>query len=85
MKCHKSFGVRRRRHHCRLCGDIICKQCSSFITLNEACEGLENFFSVNWIVLTRTFSSFLYFLISAQFSELQPDSNLRYHFLLSLR
>ena len=43
MKCHKSFGVRRRRHHCRLCGDIICKQCSSFITLNEACEGLEIF------------------------------------------
>lgn len=43
------------------------------------------FFSVNWIVLTRKFSSFLYFLISAQFSELQPDSNLRYHFLLSLR
>ncbi|KAG6831783.1 hypothetical protein H0H87_003908 [Tephrocybe sp. NHM501043] len=28
MRCGKSFGWRRRRHHCRLCGRCICASCS---------------------------------------------------------
>ncbi|KAG6849678.1 hypothetical protein H0H93_006394 [Arthromyces matolae] len=28
MRCGKSFGWRRRRHHCRLCGRCVCAPCS---------------------------------------------------------
>lgn len=28
MRCGKSFGWRRRRHHCRLCGRCVCATCS---------------------------------------------------------
>lgn len=36
--CSKSFNVRRRRHHCRLCGSIMCKRCSIFLLFSEARE-----------------------------------------------
>lgn len=29
--CGKSFTITRRRHHCRLCGTIICNKCSQFL------------------------------------------------------
>ncbi|KAJ7230335.1 hypothetical protein GGX14DRAFT_508100 [Mycena pura] len=35
MRCGRSFGWRRRRHHCRLCGRCVCASCSErtfFIT-----------------------------------------------------
>ena len=35
-RCSKSFNVRRRRHHCRLCGSIMCKKCSIFLLFSEA-------------------------------------------------
>ena len=38
MKCGRTFGVQRRKHHCRLCGDIICEVCSLFVSLSEICE-----------------------------------------------
>ena len=38
--CAKSFNVRRRRHHCRLCGSIMCKKCSVFLLFTEAREYL---------------------------------------------
>ncbi|KAK3871573.1 hypothetical protein Pcinc_023294 [Petrolisthes cinctipes] len=34
--CARSFNLARRRHHCRLCGGIMCDQCSHFITFNYA-------------------------------------------------
>src|SRR4051812_1619392 len=27
--CYKSFTFTRRRHHCRVCGDLFCADCSS--------------------------------------------------------
>ncbi|KAM9592840.1 rabenosyn-5 isoform 2-T4 [Trichechus inunguis] len=31
--CGNKFGIRNRRHHCRLCGSIMCKKCMEFISL----------------------------------------------------
>jgi len=28
-QCHSPFTTRKRRHHCRLCGDVFCHACSS--------------------------------------------------------
>ena len=32
MRCGRSFGWRRRRHHCRLCGRCICAPCSGRVS-----------------------------------------------------
>ncbi|KAK3101522.1 hypothetical protein FSP39_004200 [Pinctada imbricata] len=29
--CKRNFTLTRRRHHCRLCGDIMCDKCSQFL------------------------------------------------------
>ncbi|XP_047000673.1 rabenosyn-5-like isoform X1 [Schistocerca americana] len=34
--CAKSFHVARRKHHCRLCGAIMCNECSHFLELGVA-------------------------------------------------
>ncbi|RDD45999.1 Rabenosyn-5 [Trichoplax sp. H2] len=34
--CGKSFNITRRRHHCRLCGVVICAKCSYFILVSTA-------------------------------------------------
>ena len=34
--CSHGFGLRRRRHHCRVCGEIMCKQCSRYLTHHDA-------------------------------------------------
>lgn len=34
--CARSFNIARRRHHCRLCGGIMCDECSKFITFDYA-------------------------------------------------
>jgi len=28
MRCDAVFGFTRRKHHCRVCGDIVCNKCS---------------------------------------------------------
>lgn len=35
--CTKSFNITRRQHHCRLCGSIVCNECSCFLPLSKAC------------------------------------------------
>lgn len=32
--CKKPFNVTRRRHHCRLCGGIMCAKCSAFVSVS---------------------------------------------------
>ncbi|XP_067684205.1 rabenosyn-5-like [Haliotis asinina] len=34
--CERSFSLRRRRHHCRICGGIMCESCSQFLTFSYA-------------------------------------------------
>lgn len=36
--CAKSFHIARRQHHCRLCGGIMCHDCSRFLQLENACK-----------------------------------------------
>ncbi|KAM7346866.1 rabenosyn-5 [Cochliomyia hominivorax] len=36
--CAKSFHIARRQHHCRLCGSIMCHDCSKFLPLETALE-----------------------------------------------
>lgn len=35
-QCAKGFNFSRRRHHCRLCGGIMCHNCSHFLDSNYA-------------------------------------------------
>ncbi|XP_065829156.1 rabenosyn-5-like [Oscarella lobularis] len=39
--CKKSFSVSRRRHHCRLTGQVICGKCSQFLPMSFAEELLR--------------------------------------------
>ena len=32
MRCGRTFGWRRRRHHCRLCGRCVCASCSGKVS-----------------------------------------------------
>ena len=41
--CGHKFNLRNRRHHCRLCGSIMCRKCMEFVPLPLACEYLVNF------------------------------------------
>ncbi|XP_012542286.1 rabenosyn-5 [Monomorium pharaonis] len=34
--CAKSFHLARRKHHCRLCGAVMCHNCTVFLSLNDA-------------------------------------------------
>ncbi|CAK9800806.1 Rbsn [Anthophora quadrimaculata] len=34
--CAKSFHVARRKHHCRLCGAVMCHNCTIFLSLQDA-------------------------------------------------
>ncbi|KAG6449449.1 rabenosyn-5 [Manduca sexta] len=34
--CAKAFNLTRRKHHCRLCGSILCHDCSLFLDINVA-------------------------------------------------
>lgn len=34
--CAKSFNLTRRKHHCRLCGAVLCHNCSYFIDFDQA-------------------------------------------------
>lgn len=36
--CAKSFSFARRRHHCRICGAILCESCSKFLDYRSACK-----------------------------------------------
>ena len=37
MRCSAKFGLTRWRHHCRKCGQVVCKECLPF----ERALGLE--------------------------------------------
>ncbi|XP_076644420.1 rabenosyn-5 [Halictus rubicundus] len=34
--CAKSFHIARRKHHCRLCGAVMCHNCTVFLPLHDA-------------------------------------------------
>jgi hypothetical protein len=36
--CAKSFTFARRRHHCRVCGAILCNGCSKYLEYKAACK-----------------------------------------------
>ncbi|RZF35179.1 hypothetical protein LSTR_LSTR012384 [Laodelphax striatellus] len=39
--CTRSFHVARRQHHCRLCGSIMCDDCSLFLPISTAMKMLD--------------------------------------------
>jgi rabenosyn-5 len=41
-ECAQGFNLLKRKHHCRLCGSILCHDCSDFIPLAEAFEILHS-------------------------------------------
>ncbi|XP_050424363.1 rabenosyn-5 [Adelges cooleyi] len=50
-ECTKSFNITRRQHHCRLCGTIVCNECSCFLPFSKAYE------AINEIAKDQTLSS----------------------------
>lgn len=38
--CTSLFNIARRQHHCRLCGSIMCNNCSCFLCYNVARKSL---------------------------------------------
>lgn len=59
MRCNEAFAVWRRRHHCRLCGDVVCWACSTrvgvslvpsmcFANLMHSSELRYSCFNVQW-------------------------------------
>ena len=45
MRCGRTFGWRRRRHHCRLCGKCVCAACSGKVSLLLRVPSLQAIFS----------------------------------------
>lgn len=45
--CTQNFNILKRKHHCRLCGSIICQDCSLFIPLSDAIDMYEISTSLN--------------------------------------
>jgi hypothetical protein len=41
--CAKTFGLSRRKHHCRLDGFVICNQCSQFLPFSIARRDLHGY------------------------------------------
>ncbi|TYZ67315.1 hypothetical protein PybrP1_007831, partial [[Pythium] brassicae (nom. inval.)] len=41
--CQQSFPSFRRKHHCRLCGEVVCSKCSSMHTIKLAKSGASAF------------------------------------------
>jgi len=39
--CARGFNIARRKHHCRLCGSVMCQDCSQFVDFNF-CRRLIN-------------------------------------------
>lgn len=39
--CKKQFNVARRRHHCRLCGGIMCGKCSAYVSVTFSVSVLK--------------------------------------------
>jgi len=39
--CARAFNLARRKHHCRLCGSVLCQECSAFVEFNF-CRKLIN-------------------------------------------
>lgn len=45
--CATSFNLSKRRHHCRLCGGIMCQNCSQFIEITTAKKLTQDMFPSN--------------------------------------
>ncbi|GAB1603705.1 rabenosyn-5-like [Argonauta hians] len=45
--CARTFMVTRRRHHCRLCGGIVCDRCSHFMSFSFAKKLTDPAFNFN--------------------------------------
>lgn len=45
--CTQNFNILKRKHHCRLCGSIICQDCSLFIPLGDAIDMFDIETSLN--------------------------------------
>ena len=42
LLCRRAFSNLRRKHHCRLCGEVICGKCCSFTSVNLPTIGLSD-------------------------------------------
>lgn len=45
--CAKSFNISRRKHHCRLCGSIMCQSCTNFLLVQTARKYVDSLIKYN--------------------------------------
>lgn len=51
--CAKSFNLSRRRHHCRLCGGIMCHNCSQFLDFEYARKNYLVRLVIDWMIWSQ--------------------------------
>ncbi len=64
--CAKSFNLLNRKHHCRLCGAIMCNKCSSFLSFSLASKIIFFIFYIMFYILK-------FFLVSIKEQLTDPD------------
>jgi hypothetical protein len=83
--CAKHFHVARRKHHCRLCGAIMCHDCTQFLPLTLASMFFHSYVKVHTYFNLFTFQqdAVRFNLLSKTFrysdSSACIGSNLFYH------
>jgi hypothetical protein len=76
MICFKKFGLYRRKHHCRLCGILICNTCSLHrVEIRDKKEGRDGSRACNYCVQSLSDNKIDYVQLLRSSHSLKRESN----------